>query len=99
MEWLSPVDMEEVLVRESQRRSQPCGQWLLGQQTYCNWLESSNPRMIWVTGPPGAGKTVLSTSIIDSIRKFILVDPQYICAFFYCDKKIEHNQSIRTVLV
>src|SRR2546423_5189189 len=55
--------------------------------------------MILVTGPPGAGKTVLSASIIDSIRKFILVDPQYICAFFYCDKKIEHNQSIRTVLV
>ena len=38
MKWLSPMDMEEIRSRESQRRTQPSGEWLLRHKVFQGWL-------------------------------------------------------------
>lgn len=97
MQWLSPTDMEAIYIREFQRRSQPCGQWLLCDEVFGSWLCSSQPRGIWITGPPGSGKTVLSTCIIDAIRERMRNNSRCVSAFFYCDKG-EDKLSLTTIL-
>lgn len=97
MQWLSPLDMEAIFIREFQRRSQPCGQWLLCDGAFGSWLRSFQPRGIWITGPAGCGKTVLSTCIIDAIREHVQGNSGCAAAFFYCDKG-ENKLSLTSIL-
>ncbi|TLD06594.1 uncharacterized protein PgNI_08371 [Pyricularia grisea] len=45
------------------------GQWLLQDQAYRQWLLSheKSPNIIWLTGSAAAGKSVLASTIIDSL--------------------------------
>jgi tetratricopeptide (TPR) repeat protein len=97
MKWLSPIDMDEIRNRESQRRSQPCGEWLLPHEVFQAWLQFQH-RAIWICGSPGSGKTVLSTCIIDTVKDLIENKPQQVLAFFFCDKSDQHGQSAITIL-
>jgi len=97
MKWISPIDVEEIRSRESLRRTQPCGQWLLHHDTFQSWLRSQH-RMLWISGRPGSGKTVLSTSIIDTIGDHIKNDPKQVLTFFFCDKGDERNTSALTII-
>ncbi|KAL9114555.1 MAG: hypothetical protein Q9187_007460, partial [Circinaria calcarea] len=56
------------------------------------------PRAIWITGPPGCGKTVLSTTINHKIREYVTDDPRCVSAFLYCEKAEENNLSVTTTL-
>ena len=58
--------------------------WLSTHHSYIEWLNSDGPRMLWVTGAPGSGKTVLSTFVIDEIRNTGC--PPLLCFFFSDDK-------------
>jgi tetratricopeptide (TPR) repeat protein len=97
MKWLSPIDMEGIRNRESQRRTQPCGKWLLYNENFQAWLQSQS-RTLWVSGSPGSGKTVLSTCIIDAVKDHIGSDMKQALAFFFCDKSDENSLSDVTIL-
>ena len=92
MKWLSPMDMEEIQSRKSQRCTQPSGDWLLRHEVFQAWLRFQH-RAVWISGLPGTGKTVLSTVIVDNIRTRIEKDSKQMLAFFYCDKGDENGQS------
>ncbi len=97
MEWLSPLDMENVLDRESSRRSPVSGQWLYGHPAFVDWLQSRHQNL-WISGPPGSGKTVLSTTVIGMIRDRLAADSKQALAFFFCDKADENYQSEASLL-
>lgn len=86
------------MIRESKRRSQPCGKWLLSHPVLQAWLQSSEHHTIWVTGVPGSGKTVLSTSIVDRVREYVKDDSEKILAFIYCEKGGENDLSLTSIL-
>ncbi|KAI1747448.1 hypothetical protein F4782DRAFT_521079 [Xylaria castorea] len=46
-------------------------EWLLDENEFISWLNSSslNPAVLWYTAPPATGKSVLSTFIIDHLRR------------------------------
>ena len=60
-----------------------CG-WLLDHPSYRSWLKPDGPPLLWVTGAPGMGKTVLASFIIDQMR---LYHPQIMTCFFFWDDK------------
>jgi len=95
MQWLCPIDMEAIFLQESQRRSQPCAEWFLRDRLFESWLCSHQPRGIWITGPPGCGKTVLSTSIVGGVRQNMQNRPGCVSAFLYCQ---DDNLSLPAIL-
>ncbi len=97
MEWLSPLDMENVLHREASRRSSASGQWLYGKAAFVDWLQFPQ-QTLSITGPPGSGKTVLSTTIIETIRNRLSANSKQALGFFFCDKANETYQSEATLL-
>ena len=97
MEWLSPLDMENVLHRESSRRASATGQWLYSKPDFIDWLQCRQQNL-WIIGPPGSGKTVLSTTIIESTRNQLSADSNQALAFFFCDKADENYQSEASLL-
>jgi NACHT domain len=61
------------------------GKWLLRSPDYQNWKGGSN-RFLWLHGIPGAGKTVLSSHIIEDVKGHCKSSPteQYGWTFYYC---------------
>ena len=89
--------MEESRCRVSSCRAEASGDWLIRHHTFQAWLGSQH-RAFWICGSPGSGKTVLSTVVIDDLRHRIDHRPKHACAFFFCDKSDENNQSTIHVL-
>ena len=60
-----------------------CG-WLLDHPSYRSWLEPDGPHLLWVTGAPGMGKTVLASFVIDQMRSY---QRHVVTCFFFWDDK------------
>ncbi|PVH98773.1 hypothetical protein DM02DRAFT_673149 [Periconia macrospinosa] len=84
MQWLSPaaydVDQE---AHTKVRLSYPgTGRWLLTNKRFYSWFDrdASSNQLLWMTGIPGAGKTILASLVIEEAKKL----PNVAVAFFYC---------------
>ncbi|PSN71685.1 hypothetical protein BS50DRAFT_234023 [Corynespora cassiicola Philippines] len=65
------------------------GSWLSGDPVFQNWL-NGNASCLWLSGIPGAGKTVLSTLVIEDCIK--RSGAGRAVAYFYCDYKDKNSQ-------
>ncbi len=66
---LTTIDFEATHADISSRRAQNTGRWLLDCPQYYSWRSKISSSVIWCPGIPGAGKTVLASLIIDSLRE------------------------------
>lgn len=73
--------------------------WFLQHPLYLNWLNQPRSGLLWVTGDPGCGKTVLTSFLIDAVRASAaqINTPTAVC-FFFCDEKIEHQNDGGSIL-
>ncbi|OTB08970.1 hypothetical protein M426DRAFT_130023 [Hypoxylon sp. CI-4A] len=62
------------------------GLWLTDLPEFRHWLETPNSRL-WLTGIPGAGKTVLAGSVIQEALERAFHESSVSVAFFFCDYK------------
>lgn len=76
-------------------RSPGTGLWLTEGQEFKHWLETKNARL-WLYGIPGAGKTVLASSVIEEALR--TVSPSIAIAYFYCDYKDKAKQDLVNIL-
>ena len=76
-------DPDAAKERVSPRADGTCG-WLLDHPSYRSWLAPDGPHLLWITGAPGTGKTVLASFIIDQMR---LNQPHVLTCFFFWDDK------------
>ena len=58
--------------------------WLLDHPSYRSWLKPDGPHLLWITGAPGMGKTVLASFVIDQMR---LNQSHIMTCFFFWDDK------------
>jgi hypothetical protein len=56
--------------------------WILDEPEYLSWLDNSSP-LLWVSGPPGAGKTHISSLLIQELRKKVEDEPRTSVAHFF----------------
>ncbi|KAJ3549935.1 hypothetical protein NM208_g236 [Fusarium decemcellulare] len=62
------------------------GLWLTESQNFRYWLETPGSKL-WLTGIPGAGKTVLAGSVVQEALTRADASPKTGAAFFFCDYK------------
>ncbi|KAF2676991.1 hypothetical protein K458DRAFT_258856, partial [Lentithecium fluviatile CBS 122367] len=43
--------------------------WLFKNESFRSWVSQDRNSLLWITGVPGSGKTVLASFLVDSIRK------------------------------
>lgn len=62
--------------------------WITRRNWFTSWLqkEDGEPHILWISGPPGAGKSVLASYIVDIIRKQWGDDFCQYHAFIFSDK-------------
>lgn len=68
LEWIFPLDFDFIQRNNLQKRWPDTGTWLLEKEEFNTWCSSQNSGLIWCNGPPGAGKSVLSSMIVEYIQ-------------------------------
>ncbi|KAK2754802.1 hypothetical protein FQN54_006695 [Arachnomyces sp. PD_36] len=74
------------------------GLWLTESEMFKSWLrtEKTGNSRLWLSGIPGAGKTVLAGSIIEEALKE--TDSSVAVAFFFCNHGNNLSQSLNNIL-
>ncbi|KAF1956811.1 hypothetical protein CC80DRAFT_504610 [Byssothecium circinans] len=88
--WLSSVSFEARQRQIFDRHQSGTGTWLLEHEAFKRWKEVKG-KVLWCTGIPGAGKTFMSSLVIDTLRKPTTADNGAPVAFVYADFK-DHRQ-------
>ena len=85
------------LRRERIIRYGQTGVWLSQSKEYSNWLTESTSSLFWLSGIPGAGKTVLTTAVIDDLLLRHSAG-QTSVRFFFCEYDNQTTLLARAVL-
>ncbi|GAB1739832.1 hypothetical protein NU219Hw_g4767t1 [Hortaea werneckii] len=73
VDWLSPPDPWTNHRSACDRHEPGTGDWLLQSPTYLDW-KAGKTRHLWICGKAGCGKTVLSSTMIEDIKKLCDTD-------------------------
>jgi amino acid transporter len=73
------------------------GTWVLSSTAYEKWMQTEVCTM-WITGPPGSGKTLLSTTIIENLR-LSHPPPKSAVLYFFCDHRDSSKRTAESFLV
>ncbi|KAI1123930.1 hypothetical protein F5Y10DRAFT_269613 [Nemania abortiva] len=57
--------------------------WILQDERFLNWHDSRNNALLWYSAPPGSGKSVLASAVIDHLTKA----EKKVAYFFYSFSK------------
>ena len=97
--WLRAPDPSSNHKSARQTRHRGTGEWLLNDTRFQDW-KTKSASLLWLCGPPGCGKTVLSSTVIDNIRSNSSKECMVI--YFYFDfndaKKWTLNNLLRSLI-
>ncbi|TFK21239.1 ankyrin [Coprinopsis marcescibilis] len=83
IEWISEINYQDVQDDNLSKRAGDTGDWVFNLPVFQEW-ESSDGGMLWGTGMPGAGKTVLAAIIVKHLRARAKANKRILVAFAYC---------------
>src|SRR5580700_1858293 len=95
--WLTPVNYSPQQSDYLKRRQQGTGQWLLDSAEYQTWLNIGK-QTLFCPGIPGAGKTILTSIMVDDLITRFQNDPTVSIAYIYCEFWRKDEQKIDDLL-
>lgn len=72
--------------------------WILEHPAYLSWIAAEETRLLWVTGEPGCGKTMLSAYLADYLRQDRDDSNKPQVFLFFCDDKIKSQRDATAIL-
>ncbi|RSL60738.1 hypothetical protein CEP54_006563 [Fusarium duplospermum] len=73
-------------------------EWLQNGQDFQEWLKGRNS-MLWLTGPPGYGKTIMMSHVIESMACHTDDhEDEPVCAFMYCNFRNPDTQDLVNIM-
>ncbi|KAI0272290.1 ankyrin repeat-containing domain protein [Gloeopeniophorella convolvens] len=95
--WLSVPNSSTNQVTASEARYSDTSMWLVRGKVYEAWKSSGT--LLWIIGKPGAGKTVICSTVIQNLDLLRSNSSSAALAYFYCDFRDTTKQSYRSLLV
>lgn len=95
--WLSASDPTKNLREALKLRHEGTGLWFLQGKEFEEW-KSGARRSLWLRGIPGAGKTVLSSGIIDFLTPKRTNDSSPIVLYFFFDIRDIEKQTLNNLI-
>ena len=76
-----PNGVEDDLANVEDARMNGTCKWLMSKSVFKNWIafDYKGPKIVWITGEPGVGKSVLAGYVINQLQKF----DRNCCYFFF----------------
>jgi hypothetical protein len=97
LNWLTPIDYTSQQNDFINRRQPGTGQWLLHSQEYQAWLKTSQ-LTLFCPGIPGAGKTILTSIVVDDLTARFSNDSNTGIAYIYCNFRRQDEQKVDSLL-
>ncbi|CAH0020775.1 unnamed protein product, partial [Clonostachys rhizophaga] len=73
--------------------------WILSTAQFQSWIEDAEiSRTLWISAPPGMGKTHLSIFLSKRLQRLCEVQKDSIALFFFCDNKVETRNMGNSIL-
>ncbi|RYP14662.1 hypothetical protein DL765_006228 [Monosporascus sp. GIB2] len=91
LNWLTPADYALQQSDFINRRQAGTGQWLLGSPEFQVWLQS-NEQTLFCHSMPGAGKTILTSIVVDELMARFENDKNTGIAYIYCNFRRQDEQ-------
>ncbi|KAK7753946.1 hypothetical protein SLS62_004044 [Diatrype stigma] len=98
LQWISDVSYESDLNNVREGRVPGTCQWLLEHPTYEEWLDQADSGILWLHGIPGAGKTNLSSKVVDSLQHYFRWRDDVGLAYFFCDRNRPSHQDPQSIM-
>ncbi|KAJ3532443.1 hypothetical protein NM208_g8432 [Fusarium decemcellulare] len=97
LDWLTPVDYGSQQSDYIERRQPGTGNWLLRSTEFRTWLENSN-QTLFCPGIPGAGKTILTSVVIEDMTSRFCWNTDIGIAYVYCNFRRQDQQNVVDLL-
>ncbi|RKK65446.1 hypothetical protein BFJ69_g16275 [Fusarium oxysporum] len=97
LDWLTPVEYGTQQSDYFGSRQQGTGQWFLESAEYREWLDADG-KTLFCPGIPGAGKTILSSIVINDLQTRFSDNPNIGIGYIYCNYRREQKQKIDGLL-
>ena len=97
LNWLTPTDYAAQQSDFIVRRQEGTGQWLLDSDEFKTWLETDK-QTLFCPGIPGAGKTILTSVVVEELTARFYKDKNIGIAYLYCNFRRENEQTIDNLL-
>jgi hypothetical protein len=97
LDWITPIDYTPQQNDFISRRQEGTGQWLLDSVEYQAWLKT-NKQTLFCPGIPGAGKTILTSIVVDELYKRFRGDNTIGIAYIYYNFRRQDEQKAVSLL-
>ncbi|OAQ60148.1 ankyrin repeat domain-containing protein [Pochonia chlamydosporia 170] len=95
MNILPLTDPQEDIVKIGDRRAPDTCEWLTSLKIYEEWAGLNDRHPLWLVGPPGVGKTMLSCFLLEKL----MANPKCnILAFYFCDNNDSRRNTATAIL-
>jgi Cdc6-like AAA superfamily ATPase len=96
LEWVASPDVSSDLLSHSEKRLQGTSMCMLENPIFRGWRDRNESSMLWVSGAPGTGKTVLAAHVVQHLANFA-VGEKCITTFYFFDKSIQLERSLEVL--
>ena len=97
LNWLEPIDYAPQQSDYISRQQPGTGRWLLDSADFRTWLGTCK-QTLFCPGIPGAGKTILTSIIVDDLITRFQNDSTINIAYIYCNFRRKDEQKINDLL-
>jgi len=97
LEWLTPIDYAPQQNHFINRRQEGTGQWLLDSSEFQEWLRQEK-WTLFCPGIPGAGKTIITSIIVEYFQTKFINDTGIGIAYIYCSYQPQQEQKPEDLL-
>ncbi|KAB8234489.1 ankyrin repeat-containing domain protein [Aspergillus alliaceus] len=82
--WLSPINYEHQQRHFHSMYMKGTGQWIFTNEKFKKWLNERKETLLF-SGPPGTGKTVITSAVIQHLQRHFSGEPLTTIAYIYCE--------------
>lgn len=97
LDWLTPIDYAPQQSDFISRRQAGTGQWLLDSPKFHAWLQADK-HTLFCPGIPGAGKTILTSIVVNELTTRFENDKSICVAYIYCNFRRQDEQKADDLL-
>ncbi|KAL2014315.1 hypothetical protein VTN00DRAFT_1840 [Thermoascus crustaceus] len=97
LDWLSPVTYATQQSDNISRRQPGTGQWLLDSPEFQAWVVMPK-QTLFCPGIPGAGKTILTSIVVEELYARYGNNSDIGIAYLYCNFQRHHEQRLKDLL-
>jgi hypothetical protein len=92
--WLAKTDPKSNHIAACSKHEPGTGEWFISSHEFSYWLLPG--RSLWLHGKPGAGKTVLCSTIIENVK--MRCSEKSVCLYYYFDFNDSQKQTATNML-